>query len=264
MESKLGVIGGSGFYQPAFLDDVQEILAETPYGAVKLRFGKLAGRSIVFLARHGSGHETLPHQLNYRANVWALKRSGVRRIIATNAVGSLRPDLGPGAIILADQFIDFTKQRPFTFFEQGDAHRAHVDFTEPYCPQLRSFIQKAAVKLGMAVNETGCYVCTEGPRYESPAEVRMFRTLGGDVVGMTGLPEVVLARELGLCYANVSVVTNWAAGLSPAALKHTAVLDIMAKNQEKLRGLIAESLQQLPLEISCDCGNETEEEDDLA
>ncbi|HOP75521.1 MAG TPA: S-methyl-5'-thioadenosine phosphorylase [Bacillota bacterium] len=254
-EIKLALIGGSGFYRPGMLADTEDKIIETPYGKAAVVIGTLADRKVAFLARHGKGHSLLPHQLNYRANIWALKSLGVKRVLATTAVGSMQPKFPPGSLVIIDQFLDFTKQRPLTFFEDGDVHRAHVDVTHPYCGGLRDELVKAAAKHQIPIHAGGCYVCAEGPRYETLAEIKAYQMLGGDVVGMTGVPEVVLARELGLCYANISIVTNWAAGISPQALSHAEVVEIMAENQEKLRQLITECLASAAVECSVNCCN---------
>ena len=157
-----GIIGGSGFYQPNLLADVEEIKVETPYGEIKPLIGRLEKLEVAFLPRHGQDHSMLPHQINYRANIWGLHSLGVNRIVATTAVGSLKPELAPGSLVINDQFIDFTKQRPLTFFDQGDVHKAHIDITEPYCPAIRAFLSKAAAKINQPVQIGGCYVCTEG------------------------------------------------------------------------------------------------------
>ncbi len=250
---KLAVIGGSGVYQPAMLDDVAEVAVDTPYGSIRPMVGRIAGKKVAFLARHGKDHSLLPHQLNYRANLWGLKELGVERIIATTAVGSLREEFAPGSLVLVDQFLDFTKQRPLTFFENGDVLRAHIDVTEPYCSDLRRQLEQAAASLGIAVHSGGCYVCAEGPRYETAAEIRMYRQLGGSVVGMTGVPEVVLARELGICYAGISMVTNWGAGISSSPLAHADVVQIMNENQQKIVNLIIRCYQEITNGRTCAC-----------
>lgn len=258
--AELAIIGGSGFYQPGIFTDPKEIQVDTPYGVVYPLIGKANGVEVAFIPRHGKEHSLLPHQLNYRANIWALKEIGVKRIIATSAVGSLNRKYPPGTMAIIDQFLDFTKQRPFTFFDQGDAFRAHVDMTEAYCPELRERIKKAATLCKIPIQPGGCYVCTEGPRYETAAEVRMFQKLGGDVVGMTGVPEVVLARELGLCYSGISTITNWAAGLSKHPLSHHEVVTVMKDNQEKLRRVIAGCLTMANEgDYHCKCGSSNEE-----
>jgi 5'-methylthioadenosine phosphorylase len=253
--AEIAIIGGSGFYQPGIFTEPQEIEVNTPYGTVQPLLGKAGGVEVAFIPRHGKEHSLLPHQLNYRANIWALKELGVKRIIATSAVGSLNRSYRPGTMAIIDQFLDFTKQRPFTFFDQGDAFRAHVDMTGPYCPELRRMIIKAASMIKVPVQPTGCYVCAEGPRYETAAEIKMYQKLGGDVVGMTGVPEVVLARELGVCYAGISTITNWAAGLNKKPLTHQEVVAVMKENQAKLRELILRSLTMIgQSSVNCYCG----------
>lgn len=250
---RLAIIGGTGVYDPEILDDVREETVVTPYGRATVRIGKFRGLEVVFLARHGAGHTVPPHKINYRANIYALAALGVRRVIATAAVGSLRQAFGPGHFVLVDQFLDFTKNRVSTFFEGGEAGVVHIDVTEPYCPEMRGHLEAAGKALGLPVANGGVYVCTEGPRFETPAEIRMFERLGGDLVGMTSVPEVVLAREAGLCYATIAMVTNYAAGISGQPLTHEEVLEIMAANGTNLRRLILEALPRLAAEPACPC-----------
>ncbi len=256
---KIGIIGGTGFYQPGLLDNEKDEVLRTPYGDVNLKTGCYKGRQVVFLARHGVRHTVPPHLVNYRANIWALHSSGVTKVIATAAVGSLNEDMRPGDIVLVDQFIDFTKSRPQTFFEGGEAGVLHVDMTHPYCPELRSEIFQIASRNRIPVHRCGTYACTEGPRYETPAEVRMLRKLGGDVVGMTSVPEVVLAREAGLCYAALALITNYGAGISPHPLSHREVLDAMERAQEVLRRLIFSAVEQVREERHCSCASAADE-----
>lgn len=235
------------------LEDVRERDVDTPYGGVRVRQGRFEGKDTVFLARHGSGHSVPPHAVNYRANIYALAKLGVERVIATNAVGSLREKMAPGHFVLCDQFIDATRGRPTTFFEGGEDGVVHVDVTEPYCPQTRGVLRETGRPLGLVVHDGATYVCTQGPRFETPAEIRMFDRLGGDLAGMTTVPEVVLAREAGLCYASVCMVTNYAAGLAGYPLAHEEVVGLMQRNAENLRGLIMETLPRLPEARACDC-----------
>jgi 5'-methylthioadenosine phosphorylase len=251
---RLAIIGGTGVYDPRILSEIREESVQTPYGEVRLRVGIYAGEEVAFLPRHGATHSVPPHLINYRANIYALKVLGVERVLATTAVGSVNTTMKPGDFVLTDQFLDFTKGRPATFFDGGEQGVVHTDFTEPYCPECRKVLIEAADRVGIAIHRTGCYVCTEGPRFETPAEIRMFATLGGDLVGMTNLPEVVLAREAGLCYATISMVTNFGAGISPTALTHEEVLEVMAANAEKLKRLVMEALQAIPKERGCTCG----------
>lgn len=247
----VAIVGGSGVTAGALLDEPTSREVTTPFGTVTVSLGRLAGRPVTFLARHGPGHRVPPHRIAYRANVAALDRVGVTRVLATSAVGALDPQLGPGSVVLVDQFLDHTKGRPATFFDGGDDGVVHVDVTAPYCPQLRATVADAAGDVQL--RDGGTYVCTEGPRFETAAEIRAFRMLGGDVVGMTGVPEVVLARELGLCYATVATVTNVAAGLRDAPLSHREVLAAQSANADRLRGLLARALAALPDERSCGC-----------
>jgi len=253
----LAIIGGSGFYQPGMLAETEILEVETPYGVVKPIVGYLGEMRVAFLPRHGEGHTVLPHQVNYRANLWGLKQLGVKQMIATTAVGSLDQKLEPGSLVIIDQFLDFTKQRPLTFFDQEEVHKAHVDVTEPYCIGLRQELRSCAEKLKIPYHFGGCYVCTEGPRYETAAEIKMYQILGGTVIGMTAVPEVVLARELGICYANLSIVTNWAAGIGSTLLKHQEVVEIMSAKQTILRELITQSLALISCTANtCHCRRE--------
>ncbi len=213
--SVIGIIGGTGVYDPAIMEGVHEKVVGTDYGEVKIMMGDYQGEAVAFLPRHGGDHSVPPHLINYRANIKALYKLGVKRIIATAAVGSLNFEYKPGTIVIVDQFIDFTKGRIPTFFAGDERGVVHVDMTEPYCPEVRKALFEAAELTGTDVFDRGTYVCTEGPRFETAAEIKMFKTMGGDVIGMTAVPEAVLARELGICYATVSMVTNYAAGISP-------------------------------------------------
>ncbi len=220
-ERPLGaIIGGSGVYRLAGGEFCERVI-ETTYGAVTLYVGYGVSEGIVFLPRHGVEHSTPPHRINYRANIKALALLGVRRVLATAAVGSLNERVPPGRLALLDQFLDFTRDRAQTYFDGDDSGVAHVDVTDPYCPALRAALMRAAQRRGLALVERATYVCMEGPRFETAAEVRMLAALGGDVVGMTGVPEVTLARELGLCYASVAIPMNWGAGLMEGKLDLT-------------------------------------------
>ncbi|MGQ9780288.1 MAG: S-methyl-5'-thioadenosine phosphorylase [Bacillota bacterium] len=249
-----GIIGGSGLYDPEILEEVKTEKVATPFGEVELYRGRCDGREVVFLPRHGPGHTVPPHLVNYRANIWALWKLGVARVIATAAVGSLRRRFRPGEAVIVDQFLDFTKSRPSTFFTGGAYGVVHVDYTEPYCPEVRRALLSAAREAGIVAHDGGCYVCTEGPRFETPAEIRMFARLGADVVGMTSVPEVVLAREAGLCYGTVAMVTNYAAGMAGRPLSHQEVLELMAENTTRLRKLLVRTVELIPAERNCRCG----------
>ncbi len=250
---KIAVIGGTGVYNPELLNDVKEIVEMTPYGEVKAILGKYNQEEVVFIPRHGANHSVPPHLINYRANIMALNQMGVKTIIATAAVGSLHFDRKPGQYVLADQFLDFTKMRQNSFYEGGSQGVIHCDMTVPYCPEVRAAIKKAGDEKGLKIFNEGTYVCTEGPRFETAAEIEMFKRLGGHVIGMTSVPEVCLARELGICYANISIVTNHAAGISPHILNHAEVVEVMKNSIHDVRYLIMESIKYISDERNCDC-----------
>lgn len=256
---RIGIIGGTGVYDPEILTEIKEDEVVTPYGAAKVVLGKYEGREVVFLARHGSGHKVPPHRINYRANIWALKMLEVTEVISTSAVGSLNKEMPPGEMVLLNQFMDFTKDRVYTFYDGGPAGVVHVDYTEPYCPRVREILLDVAQKEGINLISHGTYVCTEGPRYETPAEIKAFGILGGDLVGMTNVPEVVLAREAGLCYVSVALVTNWAAGIAKTPLTHKEVVEIMGANNAKLRKLLMGSISVMSQDPNCPCHHATRE-----
>ena len=210
----LGVIGGTGLTRLSNLETVRRQLVRTPYGEPSgpLTFGKMGGREVAFLARHGYGHTIPPHLVNYRANLWALHSQGVEDVVSIASVGGIRSDLGPGVIAVPDQVLDYTWGRRCTFYEGEDKAVVHVDFTRPYCDTLRGRIVEAALAAGEAIVEGGVYAATQGPRLETAAEINRLERDGADMVGMTGMPEAGLARELGLCYAAIAVVANHAAG----------------------------------------------------
>ena len=217
---KIAIIGGTGIYSPETLQCFEEKVIQTPYGAALCNIGTMCGNQVIFITRHGVGHKTAPHKVNYRANIWALKSLGTEEIFATTAVGSLNPDMEPGHFVVCDQVLDFTKSRINTFYDNPERGVAHVDFTNPYCPRLRDKVINCLYKTDIIFHKKGCYVCTEGPRFETAAEIKMFAMLGGDLVGMTNMPESLLAREAEMCYTNCSIVTNMAAGISPTPLSH--------------------------------------------
>lgn len=250
---RLAIIGGTGVYDPKMLGNIREEKVATPYGEVGLRVGRYQSEEVAFLTRHGEDHSVPPHRVNYRANIWALKKLGVERVLATAAVGSLNPTMQLGDFVFVDQFLDFTRARPLTFFEGGETGLYHTDFTEPYCPQMRSAMTVVAAEMALPSHPDGVYVCTEGPRFETPAEIRAFARLGGDVVGMTSVPEVVLAHEAGLCYATIALVTNMAAGLSQTVLVGEEHRAVMLEAGEKLKSFLLNVLQRLPVERRCNC-----------
>lgn len=250
-KAKIAIIGGSGTEK--LFADGEATLVGTPYGvSPEIYFQSLNGVKVAFLARHGSEHAVPPHRINFRANISALKSLDVERIIALNAVGSLKPQIRPGDFVLIHDFLDFTKSRVLTFHENTPI--VHVDMSEPYCPQLRRTVLEASRDRGMNVFQQGVYVCTEGPRFESPAEIRFFQQAGADVVGMTGVPEVVLAREAEICYCSICIVTNFAAGMQKRLTAKEIPVHI-GEAREHLLELIGEALKLLPEARECSCGS---------
>ncbi len=210
MES--AIITGTGIYEiPGF--EFEEQVIFTPYGQALVNIGMGDGLELAFLARHGLSHTTPPHKINYRANLKALQILGVKRIIATNAVGSINREIPPAGLALLTDFLDFTSGREMTFYDGGEFGLAHTNMDDPYCPALREMILGFAPEFDLHIHPEAVYVATNGPRFESPAEIKMYAKLGGDVVGMTGLPELTLARELNMHYAGIAYSINWAAGL---------------------------------------------------
>jgi 5'-methylthioinosine phosphorylase len=210
----LAIIGGTGVYRLASLEGSEPVQGDTPWGAPSgpVRVGLLAGRRVAFLARHGEGHSLPPHRVNYRANLWQLKSLGAQRVLAINTVGGITERFGPRVLALPDQLIDYTWGRSASFWDGEGGEVLHVDFGDPYTPSLRQAVREAAARSGTALLDGGCYGATQGPRLETRAEIARMRRDGCDLVGMTGMPEAGLARELGLDYACLAVVANWAAG----------------------------------------------------
>ncbi len=235
--AEIGVFGGSGFY--SFLEDVEEVEVETPYGkpSAPVVVGEVGGKQVAFLPRHGRAHELPPGQINYRANVWALKELGVRRIIGPNASGALKAELELGEFVVCDQFVDRTWGRADTFYEGPET--THVSAADPYCPDLRRLLVETARELGIPVRDGGAVVVVQGPRFSSRAESKWFQDAGWDVINMTAYPEGYLARELELCYANISMVTDHDVGVEGTPpVSHEAVIEVFNANNEKLRELL--------------------------
>ncbi|MEU7485686.1 S-methyl-5'-thioadenosine phosphorylase [Streptomyces sp. NPDC042319] len=262
-DAEIGVIGGSGFY--SFLDEVTEVTVETPYGppSDSLFLGEIAGRQVAFLPRHGRGHHLPPHRINYRANLWALRAAGVRQVLGPCAVGGLRPEFGPGTLLVPDQIVDRTKTRTQTYFDgvplpDGSIPNVvHTAFADPYCPAGRRVATDAARGRGWEPVDGGTLVVIEGPRFSTRAESRWHAAQGWSVVGMTGHPEAVLARELGLCYTSLTLVTDLDAGAEAGAgVSHDDVLRVFAENIGRLREVLFDAVAALPAATSrdCDCG----------
>jgi len=239
--AELAIIGGTGLTSLKGLEIVRREMVHTPYGEPSgpLTHGTLGGKQVMFLARHGYGHNIPPHRINYRANLWALKEVGVTRVIAVAAVGGIAPDLPPGRLAIPDQIIDYTWGRAATFFEDALAHVTHIDFTSPYDPALRELLIRACRRLGLDAREDGTYGVTQGPRLETAAEIDRLERDGCALVGMTAMPEAALARELGLAYAACAVVANWAAGRGGTAVIEMKEIErTLKEGMEKVRAVL--------------------------
>lgn len=258
-QADIGIIGGTGVYDSDLFSDREEIKVHTPYGEPSdmITIGEYAGRKVAFLPRHGKGHRIPPHMINARANVWAFKQLGVKRLIAPSAVGSLQEDYRPGHIALPDQFIDFTKGRRYTFYDGGQV--AHVSVADPFCPELREIAASTIKKLGFDFQGKATYLCVEGPRFSTRAESKFFRdVMKADIIGMTLVPECTLAREAEICYLSIATVTDYDVWADvPVSSKE--VIETLHKNVEKTKKLVAELIPAIPLErAKCACGSALE------
>jgi len=238
----LGIIGGTGLTHLANLEIIRRQIVRTPYGEPSgaLIFGRIKDHEVVFLARHGYGHSIPPHEVNYRANMWALHSQGVQRIVSVATVGGIHSDCVPGAIVIPDQIIDYTWGRKSTYFVANGKPVTHVDFTEPYCETMRQQAMRAATLTGEAHLDSGVYGATQGPRLETAAEINRMERDGATIVGMTGMPEAVLARELGQCYAAICVVANHAAGRgsSAHAIHYQEIEAVLNQAMGRVRGIL--------------------------
>lgn len=258
-KADIGIIGGTGVYDSGLFSDKKEIKVFTPYGEPSdlITIGEYAGRKVAFLPRHGKGHRIPPHGINFRANIWALKQLGVKRIVAPSAVGSLGYDYKPGDIALPDQFIDFTKSRQYTFYDGGQV--AHVSMADPFCPELRGVATETVKKLNLAFQPKATYVCIEGPRFSTRAESKFFRdVMKADIIGMTLVPECTLAREAEICYLSVATVTDYDVW-SDVPVTSNEIIETLHKNVEKTKRLVAELIPAIPVErAKCACGSALE------
>lgn len=258
--AEIGIFGGSGLYDIAGLEEVRDVTIDTPFGAPSdaLRLGTLAGRRVAFLARHGRGHVKIPSEINFRANVYAMKSLGVRRILSASAVGSMREAIHPRDVVVPDQFIDRTRGRPSTFF--GDGIVAHVSFADPVCPVVRQVLASAARRQGATVHDGGTYLCMEGPAFSTRAESRLYRTWEVDVIGMTNLQEAKLSREAEICYATLALVTDydcWHDDEDDVSVE--ALLAILRANAELAREVLREAVATVPADRDgCECGKALE------
>jgi 5'-methylthioinosine phosphorylase len=244
----LAIIGGTGLTQLANLELTRRQLVRTPYGEASgpITFGKLNGRDVMFLARHGYGHTIPPHAVNYQANIWALKSEGASKVVSVASVGGIRADLVPGTLAVPRQLLDYTYDRKHTYFDGPDEPVTHVDFTHPYCEILRGRLLDSAGRIGQPIVDGGVYAATQGPRLESAAEIDRLERDGADMVGMTGMPEAGLAREIGLRYAAVAVVVNHAAGrgTSSEGIKMDQINAVLQTSMVKVRALLEKLVER--------------------
>mgnify|MGYP001561850157 CR=1 FL=1 len=247
---KIAIIGGSGVYDPSIFKKEKEIKSKTPFGSpsAPIEIGNFLGKKIAFLARHGKSHQFPPHKIPQRANLWALKKIGIERIIGICAVGSLKENFKPGDIVIPDQFIDFTKKREYTFY---DREAVHVSLADPFCLELRNLFFKEAEKLKIPVHKAGTSVCVEGPRFSTRAESKFFRNFA-DIIGMTLVPEVVLAKELEICYLSLAMVTDYDVW-QPHAVNAEEVIKAIKANLEKIKKILKSAIPKIPEKRICPC-----------
>jgi len=256
--AEIGVFGGSGFY--SFLTDVESVDVDTPYGApsTAVHLGELDGRRVAFLPRHGPGHELPPHRINYRANAWAMRALGVTRVIGPFAAGSLQPHVHPGDFVVVDQFVDRTWGRPDTFYDGPVPY--HPPAADPYCPELSALAADvASARADVTVHRGGTVVVVQGPRFSTRAESRWYRSQGWEVVNMTQYPEAFLARELGLCYTGIALITDYDTGVdddpSVEPVTQAAVFEFFERNVDRVRELLFDLVPRLPARRACACGD---------
>lgn len=253
MSIKIGIIGGSGLDDPKLLQDYKEIEVSTPFGKPSslLTVGKLGGVDVVIIARHGKKHTIMPSNVPYQANIWALKEQGCTHILATSACGSLREEIKPGHLVLPDQFIDRTTKRKTTFYEKDKV--CHIPMAEPFCPKLRKILSEAANELDLTLHAKGTVITIEGPRFSTRAESRMFRQWGADIINMSTVPEVALAREAGICYQVIAMSTDYDCWhQSEEAVDISMVLETMKKNAENVKKLLLAAIPKIR-HTDCDC-----------
>lgn len=254
MTPRIGIIGGSGLYAMPGFEAQEERALETPWGAPSDPYvvGRLAGKEVAFLSRHGKGHRLSPSELNFRANIWGMKLLGVRHILSLSAVGSLKEELAPGTFVVADQFVDRTMGRASTFF--GDGLVAHIGFSHPVCEELANVAYASCQKVGVPAKQGGAYLCMEGPAFSTLAESNLYRSWGMDVIGMTNLQEAKLAREAEICYSTVAMVTDydcWHA--DHAAVTVEQIIGVLTQNAENAAKVVAEVVRTMPEDVVCKC-----------
>ena len=252
-QAEIGIFGGTGIYDSGLLTESKEISIDTPFGKTSdsITVGLFKGKKVAFMPRHGKKHTIPPHLINFRANIWAFKEMGIKRIIAPSAVGSLRQDLKPGDFVLPSQFIDFTKSRKYSFFEGEKV--VHISVADPFCPELQDAISKAANKINLKIHKNFTYICIEGPRFSTRAESKFYKeVMGADIIGMTLVPECQLAREAQICYTSISTVTDydvWAD--KPVTAKE--VLETLSKNVETIKKILTLIPDLIPPHRNCSC-----------
>lgn len=251
----VGFIGGSGIYESLDIENTHETRVETPFGSpsAPITMGTLSDTEIAFVPRHGKHHEYSPTEVPYRANIHALKQLGVERILASNAVGSLKEQLPPQTLVVPDQIFDRTSHRTQSFFEEGIV--VHMGFAQPYCPQMATHLVGCGEETEATVVEDGTYVCIEGPQFSTRAESEFYRTNNWDIIGMTAVPEAKLAREAELCYATVTGVTDYDVWNEDAEVSLQEVLENAAANEDAIKQLVERAIETLPKEHDCDCHN---------
>ncbi|MCE5323822.1 MTAP family purine nucleoside phosphorylase [bacterium] len=249
----IAVIGGTG------IDEIMEVNSmstlTTRFGQAQIIYGRLNGIDLLFVPRHGSDHSVPPSMIDYRAQIAAIRKLGVTRVIGICAVGSLKKNLPPGSFAILGDFIDLTRKRVDTFFDDPEGPVVHTDFTLPYCPEMSEALSMACGQAGVEFVSGAVYAGVEGPRYESPAEIRLYASWGAHVIGMTNIPEVILAKEAGLCYGAMGVVTNMASGISPTPLSHDEVREAMTSASKKLADVLRIALENIPVERACTCAS---------
>ncbi len=255
-KTKIGIIGGSGMYQMQEVTERDEISVETPYGppSERITIGRIRGKRVAFLARHGRGHRIIPSEINFRANIFALKVLGVERILSASAVGSLQEQIAPLDIVLPDQFVDRTRGRASTFFGGGVA--AHIAFADPVCPELLNLVHRCSAQAGLRTRKGGTYLCMEGPAFSTRAESNLYRQWGMDVIGMTNLQEAKLAREAEICYVTIALVTDYDCWHDAhASVSVEMIIDNLMQNSRNAQSLIVQAVHEMPETRACECAH---------
>lgn len=258
-QAEIGIFGGTGIYDSGLLSESKEVTIETPFGKTSdsITIGTYKGRKVAFMPRHGRKHTIPPHLINFRANIWAFKEMGIKRIIAPSAVGSLKENLKPGDFVLPSQFIDFTKSRKYTLFEQGKV--VHISVADPFCPELQNAVAESAKKINLHLHRDATYVCIEGPRFSTRAESKFYKNvIGADIIGMTLVPECQLAREAQMCYVSISTVTDYDVwSTKPVTAKE--VLETLSKNVQTTKNILNILFDFIPEKRGCSCAKALEE-----